>query len=247
MKKKIILMLVLAIVLSFSIVGYAIEGPEMVTVSAGTAPDGNKSIDYDIEMGKYEVTFEEYIVFCNDTGKSIPDDEGWGKGTRPVINVSWYDAVEYCNWLSKQEGLNPAYDTSGSKNTWSLKDYPQNLEGYRLPTSNEWEYVAHGGVNGNNTKYAGSDNIDEVAWYNFNSGMETHPVGKKKPNELGIYDMSGNVSEWTNTSDGSNYRVTRGGSFYDFAEDFELSSYYSQTMSSCYDFLGFRLTKSKTD
>ena len=68
-------------------------------------------------MGKHEVTFDEYDAFCADTGRGRPGDEGWGRGKRPVINVSWNDAAEYCNWLSRKEGLRPAYSGSGNNTT----------------------------------------------------------------------------------------------------------------------------------
>jgi len=142
-------------------------------------------------MSKYEVTFEQYDRFCNDTGISKPDDDGWGRGTMPVINVSWYDAVEYCNWLSEKEGLTPCY--SGRGETISC-DFSAN--GYRLPTEAEWEFASRGGNNSRGYKYAGSDDPDAVAWYWDNSSSKTHPVGEKDPNELSLYDMSGNVYEW---------------------------------------------------
>jgi len=196
--------------------------PGMVTINAGTFQMGNTRDDiegesdekpvhevkltYDYEIGKYEVTFEEYDAYCEATGKSKPDDEGWGRGSRPVINVSWYEAIKYCNWLSEQEGLAKAYDNSGNLlNTVGqvTTDITQ-VEGYRLPTEAEWEYAARGGhkdiTNGleaNDYKYAGSDNVNSVAWYsNWISDRNTHIVGQRQPNELGLYDMSGNVWEW---------------------------------------------------
>ncbi|MFO7820079.1 MAG: SUMF1/EgtB/PvdO family nonheme iron enzyme [Halanaerobacter sp.] len=188
--------------------------PEMIEVNAGqtTKDNGEISLDYDIEISKYEVTFEKYLAYCKDTDSSIPDDEGWGRKKRPVTNISWYDAVKYCNWLSEQEGLTPAYDIKGAKESWKLKDEPQKLEGYRLATENEWSYVARGGDSGKTTVYAGSNNLEDVGWYDGNSDERTHPVGEKEPNELGVHDMTGNLWEWTTTSEGDKY-VQCGGSY----------------------------------
>ena len=142
-------------------------------------------------IARYELTFEQYDVFCDDTGQPKPDDAGWGRENLPVINVNWYDALEYCNWSSEREGLLPCYTIEGLA---SQCDFTAN--GYRIPTEAEWEYAARGGQRSQGYTYAGSDDYDEVAWYLENSGEQSHPVGQKGPNELGLYDMSGNVREW---------------------------------------------------
>ena len=112
-------------------------------------------------------------------------------GQRPVEEVSWYDMARFCNALSELEGFRPAYSIgSGNKPDISL-DFSAN--GYRMPTEAEWEYAAKAGTE---QTYAGSDQLSEVGWFWENTHRETHLVAQKKPNAWGLYDMSGNVTEW---------------------------------------------------
>jgi formylglycine-generating enzyme required for sulfatase activity len=191
----------------------------------------------DFYIGKYEVTVAEFKKFIDATNYRTDAEKGSGayvwtgskweqksdanwsspyfsqSDNNPVSCVSWNDATEYCRWLSS---------SSGAK--------------YSLPSEAEWEYAARGGIKSRNYTYSGSENINDVAWYTSNSGSTTHQVGTMQANELGIYDMSGNVWEWCSdwydkdyyknsssnnprgASSGS-YRVLRGGSWFCSATD----------------------------
>jgi len=197
---------------------------------------------FDIEVCKYLVTQDMWMEVMEKNPSSCKG------GRRPVESVSWWDALEYCNKLSEKYDLEPVYDLSkkeegvlrinqigGESEYPNIADF-RKTEGFRLPTKLEWEWFARGGEiavqDGTfNYTYSGSNNIDEVAWYEKNSGKQTHDVGTKKPNQLGLYDCSGNVWEWcydTSTSgyiseetsyiyDATvEYRIIRGGSYYEY-------------------------------
>jgi formylglycine-generating enzyme required for sulfatase activity len=143
-------------------------------------------------MAKYLTTFEEHDRFCSELARSRSSDKGMGRNKRqPVCSVSWYGAIDYCNWLSVKEGLKPCYSGAGKTIVCDFE-----ASGYRLPTEAEWEYAARGGRAGDGGTYAGSDIPDEAAWYGGNSGDTTHPVGEKRPNSLGLFDMCGNIFQW---------------------------------------------------
>jgi len=136
-------------------------------------------------ISKYEITQKNWIeTMGNNPAKFWNDDN-------PVESITWNDAIEFCNQRSMLEGLQQCYRYEGGK---IICDF--NANGYRLPTEAEWEFAARGGLQSKNTKFSGSSNITEVAWYYNNSDNSPHPVGLKLPNELGIHDMSGNVWEY---------------------------------------------------
>jgi uncharacterized repeat protein (TIGR02543 family) len=160
-------------------------------------PQHDVTITKGYYMARYEVT---QALFQSVMG----NNPSFFKGANlPVETVNWYEAVEFCNKLSEQEGLIPVYSLSrrtpaaGYPITGMTVSVNWNNNGYRLPTEAEWEYAARGG-NGSpgNYVYSGGNNIDSVAWYLENSGNTTHEVRTKTANGLGIYNMSGNVWEW---------------------------------------------------
>jgi hypothetical protein len=171
----------------------------------------------DFYISATEVTFDQYDAFCEATGKERPSDQGWGRGKRPVINVNVVDALAFCNWLSKETGKT-----------------------IRLPEEDEWEFAAKGGKKSNGYSYSGSNNVGDVAWYDGNSGNKTHEVAKKQPNELGIYDMSGNVWEWCGSSG-----VIRGGSWGSGVDYCRVSFRFDYDPDIRYSAYGFRLLQKK--
>jgi sulfatase modifying factor 1 len=197
-------------------------------------------------VGKYQVT---QALWESVMGNNPSEFKG---KDRPVECVSWFDCVDFCNKLSEKEGLEKAYTTNGSEVSQNL-----DAKGYRLPTEAEWECAARGGEY---HLYAGSDNIDEVAWTRENSNKQTHGVGQKKANGFGLYDMSGNVWEWVwdwwddDTDDYSNassedptgpstgsYRVFRGGGWYFGASYARVSARSRYRPSHRSKLQGFRL------
>ena len=207
---------------------------ELVLVKAGTFTMGEMddqhrvTLTRDFYLGKTEVTQAQWKAVMG-------NDPSWHKGNdRPVEQVSWHDAMRFCEKLNEM-GKAPK--------GWK----------FTLPTEAQWEYAARGGHRSRGFEYSGSNDLDEVAWYGGNSDLTTHPVATKGANELGLYDMSGNVREWcldrydsyvgdaqdpTGPSDGS-WRVLRGGSWDDVGCRSAIRDYNVPDIRI--SFLGFRL------
>ena len=247
----------------------------MILVEAGRFEMGKKSeakllmrITKDFYICKYPVTFVEYDEFCEDERKEKPNDKARGRGNRAVSNVSWYDAIEYCNWKSRKVGKEEVYKINKNVKDINSKSRTDKIKwtvtcdfwkkGYRLLTESEWEFAARGGNNSKNYIYSGSNEINEVAWYHNISDPITRPVGEKEPNELGIYDMSGNVFEWCwdwysrNNSvvydpkgaKAGFFRVYKGGGCYNYALTCEVAFRGYNTPSVSYINVGFRVSMS---
>lgn len=192
-----------------------IKGGEFVNTNSSYY--GKSVTITDFYMGKYEVTQKEWIQVMG----SNPSE--FRNGNFPVEMVSWYECIDYCNKRSIKEGLEPYYnidkDNKDPNNKSGYDDMKwtvtvnEGAKGYRLPTESEWEYAAGGGQLSKSYTYSGSDTADDVAWYWRNAGdkylsgdwqwptvennhNKTKAIGTKAPNELGLYDMSGNVREW---------------------------------------------------
>ncbi|MCL2155821.1 MAG: formylglycine-generating enzyme family protein [Leptospirales bacterium] len=256
---------------------------EMVHINNGTFTMGSSdALDYKADpphqvtltkgfyMSKYLVTQEQYLAVMGNNpshfhgGAGREPAAGENQNRRPVENVSWYDAVEFCNKLSAEEGLESVYTITGRipdtgyPITSAAVTADRTKNGYRLPTEAEWEYACRAGTT---TAYNTGDTIDDdTGWYSGNSGNKTHEVGKKPDNAWGLYDMHGNVWEWcwdwyrdydkppaaltdpVGASSGSN-RVDRGGCWYSRADYFRSAVRGGNRPSNQLGDLGFRLVR----
>lgn len=260
--KKNILFIVLILFVFTEISAQNSKSPEMIFVKGGSfkmgsndgyedeQPIHNVTLN-DFYISKYEITVAQYKKFCKATGRRFPQspNRSWytehsqirewvWRDNHPIVNVSWNDANAYCQWLSSETG-----------------------ENFSLPTEAQWEYAAKGGAKSNNYEYAGSSNIEKVAWFDettFERG--TKPVGQLSPNELGIYDMSGNVFEWCkdfygeyssknqNNPQGAKsgqYKTIRGGSWYYIDEFCRITQRDSPKATLKKFNYGFRIVKNK--
>jgi formylglycine-generating enzyme required for sulfatase activity len=191
---------------------------DMVQVEGGTLPKASELSGKRVKsfyIGRTEVTWLEWKKvrgWAAEHGYDI-GNVGAGSGNEhPVRDVNWYDCVKWCNARSEMQGLMPVYQVkgavyrSGDYGDYGAKVVKQLLgaKGYRLPSWVEWEWAARGGVRSLGYKHSGSDDLNAVGWYDENSKGATHAVGDKAANELGLYDMNGNVSEWCWDRKGAN-------------------------------------------
>jgi formylglycine-generating enzyme required for sulfatase activity len=217
------------VVASSSTGGTAASG--MVLVKGGTLPQGSElagQVVGDFSIGRTEVTWGEWKAVREwaatkgydlaGVGGTYPES---GADSLPVVYVSWYDVVKWCNARSEKEGKTAVYQANGE--VYRRGEFgPEGSEavtmksganGYRLPLEKEWEWAARGGVSSQGYMYSGSNVVGDVAWIDENSGGATVAVGSKKSNELGLYDMSGSVWEMLWDYDMPPFRRGRGGSF----------------------------------
>ncbi len=228
------------------------SGPFMVELPGGAFTMGGKpgpdTLDEQptrevsvapFSIGRYEVSFDEYDRFARATGRSLPDDGGWGRGARPVINVSWDDARAYARWLSGQTGAN-----------------------YRLPSEAEWEYAARGGTSARYWWGYAGDNGRAVCFDCGSSwdNLSTAPVGSLEPNPFTLYDTAGNAMEWVEDCSNRDYRgapvdggpwlsgdcgqrMVRGGAFSKPLSTLRSAARSRLPKQSRFNMLGFRLAR----
>ncbi len=228
----------------------------------------------DFYLGAAEITFAEYEAFCEATRREKPAGNASGRGNYPVVNVSWYDAIAYCNWLSEQMGYEPVYTTVDEAVTANW-----NANGFRLPTEAEWEFAARAtgvGIDaargGGEVRFGNGENTADPEEINFNGNIQTSYSIKRTgpsqqimsarafpPNSLGLFEMSGNVAEWCwdyydayRSGRSINptgpltggARVVRGGSFNDGPSDVRTTHRRSLAPYEKRPYVGFRLARS---
>jgi len=235
------------------------------------------TITKDYYMSKYPITVGDFRIFAQNTHYKTLAERGYGgkvfielaeheikdanwknpyyeqNDRHPVVLISWLDAIEYCNWLSKINNLTPVYKISGRNITPNW-----NANGFRLPTEAEWEYACRAGTT--TLYYTGYTITDNDAWFRSNSGFGTNEVGLKPPNPWGLHDMHGNIWEWvwdwrdnsytpgdkvnpTGVPNGGPYRASRGGSWINVERRLNSAERSYGTPNYRTNLLGFRVVR----
>lgn len=225
----------------------------LISWEADEAPVGKLTVE-NYFIAESEVTIHQFLMHAGmDQLPLSQQQEKAIDGNNPVVNISWFDAIRYCNWLSEREGLAPVYFLDNDEVTIQM-----DKNGYRLPTEAEWEYAASEG--GQSPVFSGSTSDDAVAWTINNSGGSPVNVKQKKSNAFGLFDMSGNVLEWCQDWYGSynanritggigpingNYKVFRGGAFDEEPNQSRVSFRLYSAPQDSRDNLGFRVARTR--
>ncbi|MDR1929956.1 MAG: formylglycine-generating enzyme family protein [Treponema sp.] len=176
--------------------------PKMIHINGGSFYRGSNEGAFRVNERVHEATVKPFLLSETEVTQDLyaavmNHNPSYFKGAElPVESVSWFDAVLFCNSLSELNGLKPAYTVEGETVTWD-----RDSKGFRLPTEAEWEYAARGGQNAGGeilekAGYSGGSAAADLGWYSANANRRPQPVKTKLPNQLGLYDMSGNVWEW---------------------------------------------------
>lgn len=212
-------------------------------------PSGEEDLRDDRKKLQWQTTIHTYLLapypVTNELYEAVVGDSDTAANSShshqmPVVNISWKDAVVFCNLLSQKSGLTPCYSIGSDGETvqWNVE-----ADGYRLPTEAEWQYACKAGTSG--YQYG---KLDQIAWYNDNSQGMLHKVGSKEPNAWGLYDMLGNVWEWCwdiyDEQVYGSYRVFRGGSWAEEARGCGATCRRRSHPTFRIEDLGFRLARS---
>jgi serine/threonine protein kinase/formylglycine-generating enzyme required for sulfatase activity len=229
------------------------QGQTMVVIPPGDKfrmGEGERARDVEIEhsfeIAATDVTVEQFRRFRKERGETYDFDKNYAqKEECPAIEVSWLDAAAYCNWLSNKEGLQKCYDEDEKGMVTGLKKNHLELDGYRLPSEKEWEYACRARSQSNFGFGEPAELLVRYGWYSGNLDGKTQPVGSLKPNDLGLFDMHGNVWQWCDdlVQLRTSYRVVRGGAWFYVAAQCRASYRFWFEPHVRYRGLGFRLAR----